>query len=242
MSELSRYVGEIVKFPKPLNVQGLLRCDGSSYSEDEYPELFDVIGRLYGGTGSEFQVPLIPPSAFDASPYYIRATGLYGTIIDEDVSKFVGQIIFVAGNVDLSDLAIQPRGQKLAVLEYYALFTALGGVQTQETTEFKLPNLSDLQTLNGPAIKPYISLVGTFGPDYYESYLSEIQLLALPQVPSGMYACDGSVYLNRAAPMLAAVLDNPAAGDPKAFQLPYLSHRDGLPYTIVASGEALFPG
>lgn len=241
MSELSHYVGEIFKFAKPVSIQGLLPCDGSSYPKSLYPELFGVIGHLYGGTGDQFQVPQIPPSAFDDRPYYIRATGLYGEISDEDVSKFVGQITFIAGDVNLSGIAVEANGQRLVVLENPTLFTALGGVESQDTVDFPVPNVSDLATLNGPGIKAYISLAGTFQPDYYQSYISDIQLLALPEVPTGMYACDGSVYLNRAAPTLAVVLNNPAGRDTLAFQLPLINNREGLPYVIIGSEEALFP-
>jgi microcystin-dependent protein len=36
---------------------GWLICDGSTYSSAVYPTLFSVIGYLYGGAGSNFQVP-----------------------------------------------------------------------------------------------------------------------------------------------------------------------------------------
>ena len=34
-----------------------LLCDGSEYDVGAYPELFDVIGYTYGGSGSKFKVP-----------------------------------------------------------------------------------------------------------------------------------------------------------------------------------------
>ena len=34
-----------------------LPCDGSEYNASEYPNLFEVIGYKYGGSGSKFKVP-----------------------------------------------------------------------------------------------------------------------------------------------------------------------------------------
>lgn len=36
---------------------GWLACDGSVYSSDSYPDLFDVVGHNWGGTGTSFNVP-----------------------------------------------------------------------------------------------------------------------------------------------------------------------------------------
>lgn len=36
---------------------GWLLCDGSSYAQSKYPLLFAAIGTVYGGSGSNFQVP-----------------------------------------------------------------------------------------------------------------------------------------------------------------------------------------
>ena len=36
---------------------GWLKCDGSTYSITQYPDLYNVIQQTYGGTGSQFQVP-----------------------------------------------------------------------------------------------------------------------------------------------------------------------------------------
>jgi len=36
---------------------GFLLCDGASYSTDDYPELFAIIGYDWGGSGGNFNVP-----------------------------------------------------------------------------------------------------------------------------------------------------------------------------------------
>jgi microcystin-dependent protein len=49
--------GAIIMFGGATAPSGWLICDGSTYSSAVYPILFSVIGYLYGGAGSNFQVP-----------------------------------------------------------------------------------------------------------------------------------------------------------------------------------------
>ena len=37
--------------------RGWLRCDGASYNTVDYPELFEVLGYTFGGSGASFNVP-----------------------------------------------------------------------------------------------------------------------------------------------------------------------------------------
>jgi len=50
-------VGMIVPFGGAVAPAGYLACDGSSYTTEEYPELFAQIGYYYGGSGDDFNVP-----------------------------------------------------------------------------------------------------------------------------------------------------------------------------------------
>jgi microcystin-dependent protein len=49
--------GTVVLFAGDTVPPGWLRCDGALYSKDQYPDLFDVIGYIYGGNGDYFKVP-----------------------------------------------------------------------------------------------------------------------------------------------------------------------------------------
>lgn len=50
-------IGLILPFAGPIAPAGYLLCDGSSYPQANYPELFTAIGTTYGGSGSNFNVP-----------------------------------------------------------------------------------------------------------------------------------------------------------------------------------------
>ena len=53
------YIGQIVAFPSSITPIGAFSCDGSELSREAYPELFEVIGTIYGeGDGSTtFNIP-----------------------------------------------------------------------------------------------------------------------------------------------------------------------------------------
>lgn len=49
--------GTIIHFATFTPPIGYLRCDGTSYATATYPNLFGVIGYIYGGSGANFSVP-----------------------------------------------------------------------------------------------------------------------------------------------------------------------------------------
>jgi hypothetical protein len=49
--------GTIIQFAAWNPPNGYIRCDGSSYATATYPNLFGVIGYIYGGSGANFNVP-----------------------------------------------------------------------------------------------------------------------------------------------------------------------------------------
>ena len=50
-------LGSIILFAGTDIPTGWMLCDGTSLSEEEYPELYDVIGHTYGGSGLDFMLP-----------------------------------------------------------------------------------------------------------------------------------------------------------------------------------------
>jgi len=50
-------VGIILPYGSETAPDGYLLCDGSSYAETDYPELFAVVGTQFGGSGGSFNVP-----------------------------------------------------------------------------------------------------------------------------------------------------------------------------------------
>ncbi len=50
-------IGSIILFAGTDIPTGWMLCDGTSLSEEEYPQLFDKIGYTYGGSGTSFSLP-----------------------------------------------------------------------------------------------------------------------------------------------------------------------------------------
>lgn len=50
-------VGSIMAYAGDKTPTGWLLCDGTTYASGKYPSLFSVLGFLYGGSGSNFNVP-----------------------------------------------------------------------------------------------------------------------------------------------------------------------------------------
>lgn len=62
----------------PLEAWGWMACDGRTLSNMDYPELFAVLGYVYGGSGSQFRIP-------DYRGYFLRGNGT-GTQNDPDLA------------------------------------------------------------------------------------------------------------------------------------------------------------
>lgn len=62
----------------PLEAWGWMYCDGRSLKSVDYPELFAVLGYVYGGAGAQFNIP-------DYRGYFLRGVGT-GTQNDPDIS------------------------------------------------------------------------------------------------------------------------------------------------------------
>jgi len=63
----------------PLEAWGWMACDGRSLATQQYPELFAVLGYVYGGSGNQFNIP-------DYRGYFLRGNGT-GTQNDPDISS-----------------------------------------------------------------------------------------------------------------------------------------------------------
>lgn len=63
----------------PLEAWGWMACDGRTLSSHDYPELFAVLGYVYGGSADQFQIP-------DYRGYFLRGIGT-GTQNDPDITS-----------------------------------------------------------------------------------------------------------------------------------------------------------
>jgi microcystin-dependent protein len=64
-----------------LEARGWMLCDGRTLQRADYPELFDVLGYLYGGSGETFSLP-------DYRGAFFRGTDL-GANVDPDLGERV---------------------------------------------------------------------------------------------------------------------------------------------------------
>lgn len=62
----------------PLEAWGWMFCDGRSLPTHDYPELFAVLGYVYGGSGNQFLIP-------DYRGFFLRGNGT-GTHNDPDIA------------------------------------------------------------------------------------------------------------------------------------------------------------
>ena len=67
------YVGEIRMFGGRFAPPGWVECDGRELSIESHPQLYDVVGRTYGGGEATFGVPDLGEPG-DAKVTFIIAT------------------------------------------------------------------------------------------------------------------------------------------------------------------------
>lgn len=74
--------GSIFAYPSPTPPEGYLLCDGSSVSKALYPNLYNIIGDLFGtGTTANFIIPNLQgrvPVGYSPSSGYYTAVGVSG--------------------------------------------------------------------------------------------------------------------------------------------------------------------
>ena len=91
---------------------GFIECDGRTLNANDYPDLFDVVGNLYGGTGSKSdESPYVYAGNFKLPDY--RNRKLYGTgRVDGNVSSspFVPTFIGPDGTDSGSSITVGSQG------------------------------------------------------------------------------------------------------------------------------------
>lgn len=70
-------IGSIVGFASSVAPEGYLPCDGSTYSQAEYPELYAMIGNKFGGPAGSFNVPDLRGQFLRGADMIIQTPGMY---------------------------------------------------------------------------------------------------------------------------------------------------------------------
>lgn len=80
------FTGIVVPFAGQIAPAGWLLCDGTTYNTAEYPNLFQVIGYTYGGSGSTFKVP-----DFIGKTFWGGDTTNVGTMLEAGLPNIKGR-------------------------------------------------------------------------------------------------------------------------------------------------------
>lgn len=60
--------GHVMLWPHSSPPYGWIICDGAQLSAHEYPELYEAIGNVYGGTTENFNIPSLSAAGLDTFP------------------------------------------------------------------------------------------------------------------------------------------------------------------------------
>lgn len=100
-----------------------LPCIGGSYAVASYPDLFDVIGYTYGGSGANFNVP-------DYAGVFLRGVS-YLTGRDPDAASRTNRGDGSTGNIVGSRQGFEVQAHTHTVASYADQNTTQGGSQTR---------------------------------------------------------------------------------------------------------------
>lgn len=91
LGSIIAFAGKLAHVPDPpqhetdVEPLGWLKCDGRELFVVEYPDLFETIGYLYGGSGDKFNIP-------DYQGYFLRGVDEKGDIDKDRKDREVGSI------------------------------------------------------------------------------------------------------------------------------------------------------
>ena len=255
-------IGQIILTALDFAPTGSLACNGQSVAISSQPVLYDVIGTTYGGDGSTFRLPNIPPvrTTTGATLNWIIVTE--GAPYASGMEALLSEVrLFAAPPPSGSTLAqswMPCDGRLLSIDQNEPLFSLIGttfggdGVKT-----FALPILPLTLVSQGPAIPSWICTEGTFpqlGGDsrtpapsdfYYDFYLGAVLQLALQTLTSELSAlglCLGqTIPIDQSWLPLFSLLATRYGGNRTSnYVLPSIQMSFGtINYAIVTNG--LFP-
>lgn len=106
----------------PLEAHGWMLCDGRMLEARQYPELFLVLGHLYGGSGDQFCIP-------DYRGYFLRGNGA-GTQVDPDAPQRMpprGAQPSADGVGSIQSFAVQAHDHAYASVPRQMVYGGTGG-------------------------------------------------------------------------------------------------------------------
>ena len=147
-------VGAIVQWYSGITIpDGWIYYLGQDISRTEYPELFEVLGTIWGeGDGSTtFGLPDQDYNEEDITAEEIEAIG-FGYIIcaKPNLELPIGACVLWYGNYDLPPVGyIQADGSWLNKIDYYYLYNVFGGKYGETDDEFCIPDQNVYEYADG---------------------------------------------------------------------------------------------
>jgi microcystin-dependent protein len=93
----TKYIGEIFDFAGPTAPADCMACDGQALSKTTYPDLFNVIGYTWGGSGDTFNLPP-GKNRFRRHRDDTGLAGSVGTLQNPDVTSHAHAVVGNTGN------------------------------------------------------------------------------------------------------------------------------------------------
>jgi len=240
----TRFLGQICLFANTNSKvpAGWTPCDGRALPIGSNTALFSVIGTVFGGNGSTFNLPDLrsaaPYSGTGGSGQYCMCTdgtaGVYTTFL-------IGEVCLLPDCVATSYTGLGPEiflkcdGSAYDTADYSALYGVIGGAFGSN-----LPNLADVSPLSG--LSYYIAYNGNYpGSAMGDSdYTGAVNLYAFGTAPNGtLLPCDGRSLAIASNAAIYNVIGTAYGGSGSNFCIPDFRGMKPLPgllYMIVTGG------
>jgi microcystin-dependent protein len=228
-------IGEIRFFAFEEPPEGWLPCDGQILTRSQYPQLFDVLGTLYGGDGrGTFAVPDLRGRVAVHPGHGVSPAETGGEETHElTLAEMPNHNHLLSAN--------QTATSGAAANHFWSAAAGAYSIRTSEPDATLSPhalapvgdgqphtNLQPYLTLN-VCIATHGALPKGCGSVASAAFLGEVRLFAGSATPSGWAPCDGQLLSTRDHTRLFAVLGTTFGGDGQnSFALPDLRGRVAL--------------
>ncbi len=227
-------LGEIALFPYASTVpRGWALCDGRTMTVAANGALYSLIGTVFGGTGTTFNLPnLTGASPLTGAKYYMCTEGYYG-MTDTSVLT-LGQVYLLpdmlatrSNDMAGTSILLQCNGTSYDIGTYPALYAKIG-------TSFgtTLPNLTNMSPLTG--LSYYIVADGIFPSadgnlSATDAYLGDVGLYAFGDTHNDAVKCTGQTLSASSYAALYALVGTTFGGNSSNFAVPDLQGAVPLP-------------
>ena len=214
------YLGEVTAFGFDFAPVGWIQSEGQLLSVQEFPQLFKLLGKTFGGDGvSTFGVPNFPQITPQGGSMCLAIAG--GPSRD----TLPGEMTIFPYMFGPPPQWIQCTGSDLSISQYQLLFkilgTAFGG---NGTTTFRTPDSHYIPPFSepGPTVALPYEISNVTGGSSAEGIVGEIKFFPSTTPPGFKWLpCDGSLLPISRNTALYALLQTTYGGDGKTtFGLP----------------------